>query len=192
MNRKYLTILLTIFYFAPNYAQIGINTDNPDPSAVLDIVSTSKGILIPRMTTAQKLAIASPHEGLMVYDSGQNCISIYTFIKATSSLGWTCLTCFTESFFYMPSVNINTSTLGNGRSLNLYDQYKNQFSAVLNQSPAATPLATYSPGDLYYYVTYYDPAKIKINSISAAGVMNYDVVGHANYDTYMNVIFVVK
>ncbi len=40
-----------------------------DPSAVLTITSTDKGLLIPRMTTAERLAISSPATGLMVYDT---------------------------------------------------------------------------------------------------------------------------
>lgn len=41
----------------------------PDGSAMLDITSTSKGMLIPRMTTAQRTAIVSPATGLLVYDT---------------------------------------------------------------------------------------------------------------------------
>ena len=44
----------------------------PDPSAMFDIQSTSKGVLIPRMTTAQRTAIASPANGLLVYDIETN------------------------------------------------------------------------------------------------------------------------
>ena len=50
-------------------AQVGIGTTNPDASSMLDIKSTTKGMLIPRMTTAQKNAISSPANGLMVYDT---------------------------------------------------------------------------------------------------------------------------
>lgn len=192
MNKRHFIVLVLISFFVDSFAQIGINTDTPHSSAALDIVSTSKGILIPRMTSAQKLAIVSPNEGLMVYDSDQNCVSVYTFIKSISSMEWTCLTSFSESFFYMPSINIDTSTLGIGRTLDLYTQYKNQFSSVMNQSPSSVPLDVYTPNDLYYYVTYYDATKIKINSISATGVLNYDIIGYANYDTYMNIVFVVK
>lgn len=46
---------------------IGANT-YPDPTAALDVNSTTRGFLPPRMTTTQKLAIASPTEGLQVYD----------------------------------------------------------------------------------------------------------------------------
>lgn len=45
---------------------IGIGTDTPDASAVLDISSTSRGLLPPRMTKVQRDAITSPAEGLMI------------------------------------------------------------------------------------------------------------------------------
>jgi len=56
-----------------SYAQTGvaINTtgDNPDTSAMLDVSSTTKGLLIPRMTQAQRTAIASPATGLLVFQT---------------------------------------------------------------------------------------------------------------------------
>jgi hypothetical protein len=52
--------------------RIGINSTTPNASAVLDVVSTDKGFLPPRMTTTQRNAIASPAAGLMVYDTTLN------------------------------------------------------------------------------------------------------------------------
>ncbi|MDI5886746.1 hypothetical protein [Flavobacterium yafengii] len=51
------------------FAQVGIGTITPHASSVLDVSSTTQGMLTPRMTTAQRLAIASPADGLMVYDT---------------------------------------------------------------------------------------------------------------------------
>lgn len=51
------------------YAQVGIGTTNPDNSSILDIESTDRGILIPRLTTAQINAIVNPANGLMVYNT---------------------------------------------------------------------------------------------------------------------------
>ncbi|HET6400477.1 MAG TPA: hypothetical protein VFH95_03675 [Candidatus Kapabacteria bacterium] len=48
---------------------VGIGTTAPDASALLDLTSTSRGLLIPRMTEAQKLAISSPATGLLVYET---------------------------------------------------------------------------------------------------------------------------
>jgi len=51
-------------------AQVLIDTVNsvPAPSAMLDVKSTIKGVLVPRMTTNQMNAISSPTEGLLVYN----------------------------------------------------------------------------------------------------------------------------
>lgn len=48
---------------------VGIGTTGPDASSILHLVSTNKGFLPPRMTSVQRLAIPSPAEGLIVYDT---------------------------------------------------------------------------------------------------------------------------
>ncbi len=48
-------------------AQVGIGTTSPNTSAALDVESTTKGFLPPRMTGAQRNAIATPAQGLMIY-----------------------------------------------------------------------------------------------------------------------------
>jgi hypothetical protein len=48
-------------------AQVGVGTTAPDASAALEIESTTKGFLPPRMTLVQINAIATPAEGLMIY-----------------------------------------------------------------------------------------------------------------------------
>jgi len=54
-------------------AQVSINTDGTDPdgSAMLDVKSSDKGMLIPRMTQAQMEAITSPATGLMIYQTDE-------------------------------------------------------------------------------------------------------------------------
>lgn len=46
---------------------VGIGT-TPNANAILDVSSTTKAVMLPRMTTAQKNAIPSPTEGMIVYD----------------------------------------------------------------------------------------------------------------------------
>jgi hypothetical protein len=48
---------------------VGIGTSTPNASAKVEISSTTQGFLPPRMTTAQRLAIASPANGLIVFDT---------------------------------------------------------------------------------------------------------------------------
>jgi hypothetical protein len=66
-----LLMLLTICSGYPGLSQVSISTDGsaPDASAMLEINSTSKGLLIPRMTEAQRTSIASPAAGLMVFQN---------------------------------------------------------------------------------------------------------------------------
>lgn len=50
-----------------NAGNVGIGTASPDPSAILDLKSDSKGLLTPRLTAAQRMALASPATGLLIY-----------------------------------------------------------------------------------------------------------------------------
>ena len=77
--------------FAQN---IAINTTGTvaDASAMLDVTSTTKGVLIPRMTTVQRTAIVSPATGLLVYD---NTLSAFYYFDGSvwkplinNSTGW--------------------------------------------------------------------------------------------------------
>ena len=52
-----------------NIGSVSIGTSNPDPSALLDLKSDSKGLLIPRLSAAQRIALASPATGLLVYQT---------------------------------------------------------------------------------------------------------------------------
>jgi Chaperone of endosialidase len=71
--KKIFLLLKTIFVFSIAYTQQGvaINTDGStaDNSAMLEIKSTNKGILIPRMTSTQRTAIVTPATGLLIYQT---------------------------------------------------------------------------------------------------------------------------
>ena len=65
--KHFFTFLAAVLLTATTFAQVGINTETPDASAALDISSTTKGLLIPRMTNAQRQAISNPAAGLQVF-----------------------------------------------------------------------------------------------------------------------------
>lgn len=58
---------------------VGIGTTTPNSSAILDLSSTSKGLLVPRMTASQRLAI-TPVNGLLVFDTDSVSLFVYTQI----------------------------------------------------------------------------------------------------------------
>ena len=60
-----------------NSGKVGIGTASPSSSAILDVSSTTKGVLLPRMTTTQINAISSPAEGLTVFNTLLNTLCFY-------------------------------------------------------------------------------------------------------------------
>jgi len=64
-------IILICATFSISYSQVAVNSDgsSPDASAVLDVKSNQKGLLIPRMIESDRTNIASPAQGLMVYQT---------------------------------------------------------------------------------------------------------------------------
>jgi hypothetical protein len=86
MKKFYLlTSLVFVLSQMPAHAQVAINTDGsqPDGSAMLDIKSGAKGLLIPRMTTVQRSGIGTPADGLMVYDTDTKGLWVYQ-----GGIGW--------------------------------------------------------------------------------------------------------
>ncbi len=74
--------LLFLFAVFSIQAQIGIGTTNPNNSSELDIRSTTKGLLIPRMTLAQRNAIVTPATSLLIYQT--NGTSGYYYYNGTT------------------------------------------------------------------------------------------------------------
>ncbi|GEC79679.1 hypothetical protein [Flavobacterium aquatile] len=79
---SFWTTLLLLCVFN-SQAQVGIGTVTPDTSSMMDVSSTTKGFLTPRMTTTERNAIASPADGLIVYDVTLK--SFYHYNTATST-----------------------------------------------------------------------------------------------------------
>ena len=63
------TVFLSILFVVDASAQVGINILQPDSSAILQLESTDRGFLPPRLTRAQRDNIFSPKPGLMVYNT---------------------------------------------------------------------------------------------------------------------------
>lgn len=83
--QSHKTVFLLFFFLITltGNAQIGIGTTVPDATSVLDITSTTKGILAPRMTTVQRNAIVTPAQGLLVYDT-----DLKAFYYFSTPSGW--------------------------------------------------------------------------------------------------------
>jgi hypothetical protein len=85
-----IVIILTYFiYFIPNLSfsqNVGIGTTTPNAKAVLDIKATDKGVLFPRLTSAQRNAITNPPDGLHIYNKDERCLNYYDSVYQV----WNC------------------------------------------------------------------------------------------------------
>lgn len=131
MKKIYLSLLFVLqvaltSLFAQN---VGINPTGalPDPSAMLDIASTSGGLLIPRMTTAQRNAIVSPAVGLYIYNLTTKTFDVYN--GATwSSLG-------TNNSNVVNVQSLADLPAPDGNAINLDDKKTYNFVGLVNISP---------------------------------------------------------
>ena len=77
MNRILCLCLLFAVMFSNAQNNVGIGTNAPNSSSILDLSATDKGFLVPRVTQTQRQSIASPATGLLVFDITVNCFYYY-------------------------------------------------------------------------------------------------------------------
>lgn len=97
--------------------------------------------------------------------------------------------------FYPPGIIIDaSSTTSSPATLDLYQEYVNQFSApVVSSTGAPASIPTYERSDLYFYISFFDNTILDNVSIDANGVMTYDIISvPADNYTIINVVFVIK
>ncbi|MCU0374435.1 MAG: tail fiber domain-containing protein [Chitinophagaceae bacterium] len=100
-----------LWIFQPLFAQqVGIGTPTPAASAVLDVSSTTRGLLPPRMTAAQRNAIASPANGLIVFDTDSAALMV------RSAGGWLRLTTTVTPGGYWSANGTNIFNLNTGNT----------------------------------------------------------------------------
>lgn len=80
MKKSFIILVLLFFLSFSLFSQVGINTDgsDPDESAMLDVKSNNKGLLIPRITEEQRNAISDPELGLTIFQI-DNSLGFYYF-----------------------------------------------------------------------------------------------------------------
>jgi len=88
MKKLYFFIATLLLFSNAMFAQVAINSDAslPDNSAMLDVKSTTKGMLVPRMTAAQRDAISNPAKGLLIFCTDNN--AYYSNTGTPSSPLW--------------------------------------------------------------------------------------------------------
>ncbi|PXV63792.1 hypothetical protein CLV62_11241 [Dysgonomonas alginatilytica] len=213
MKKLYLTAI-SLFLMGLIHAQIGINTETPQTT--LHVVpqttgaSTAEGIIAPNLTRAQVISkdaqYAAAQKGAYVYvttldgtlttKTAKITIQGYYYFDGTI---WQPMD-YTPESLYLPSFNLPVTAVATGVTYDLYNSvYKYQFTKLGNPTFVSSNASLtqipvlYAANQLDYVVTYYDNTIIKVNSVSATGILNYNVLNpNPGNNSFINIVLVVK
>ena len=81
MKKSSVFFVLMVLWHLNLIAQVSISNEGalPNSSAMLDVQSTAKGFLPPRLTTVQRSAILNPATGLVIFNTDLNCLEFFDF-----------------------------------------------------------------------------------------------------------------
>ncbi len=87
-------VFFTVFFLGLSFpvlsqVKIGGSSPTPNATAVLELESTSKGLLPPRLTLAERDAISAPATGLIIFNTSTNCLQVQ--MGSSSSPNWKCM-----------------------------------------------------------------------------------------------------
>jgi hypothetical protein len=169
MKKIYL-LLLAILQLTTSWSQVGIGTASPNSNALLDLTSTAKGLLLPRLTTAQRDAIASPTEGLVIYNTTASAIEVYSksrkgeraMLSFTAGASTTGATSMWQEFTPTVSGFVTKITLTQNAA-------GAEFAMKIHSGVTSTNLSVLNGGKVIGYTSLYIPS-------SASGLVNYDYI----------------
>jgi uncharacterized protein (TIGR02145 family) len=102
MKKALASLAFLLFTIAGMGQNVGIGTSTPAPSAQLDVSSTTKGLLPPRMTTTQRDGIENPATGLVLFNISTNNLQVYNGSE------WLSLSTSTPTPVFLPTIVIGT------------------------------------------------------------------------------------
>lgn len=127
---KNIVLTFLILLAGLSYGQVGVGTNSPHTSAALDIESTTKGLLTPRMTAAQRAAIGTPANGLVVYqtDSTQG---LYCYVNGS----WSAVSSGITAGTWAPTITTSSNgSITGGTATGFYQRVGNivNFSGTIS------------------------------------------------------------
>lgn len=161
MIRRIIVWVFCLCILNNGYGQIGIGTTNPDPSAIVEVNSSDKGLLIPRLTSTQRDLINLPAEGLMIYNITTNCIEVNSGTSASPD--WNCVT-GTSSVSFSNDCDVNgfEGSYYNGAALSS----SNKFSLTVTNTGSISSTLSFVTGDL----TLSGVTGVSVSSVSPSSV----------------------
>lgn len=153
-------LLLASTSFAQN-KNVGINTNTPDPSAVLHLESDDQGLLVPRLTTLQRDAIAAPAVGLIIYHTDELQEEIWNGTCWVPTYLEDCDDCEVDITFQQATYNIDRMTTMSITA-----------PVTITQS---TPGGTVLPVDLTVVHTFTEETDVTLSQYSVTGTTTINI-----------------
>ena len=201
MKKIILTITITYIFITNILAQnnVGIGTNNPHAESKLEVQSTTGGLLIPRMNTAQRLAIAdetgsnTTANGMMIYDITLNKLMIYDSLANSANGKW-------QAMVPMDSINAwslngNSNTQASTQFIGTIDSVDLVFKNYNNQNMRLFANGSWLIGDSIQGTgakTFFDITKgaFRCGAIDISRKRNWDrdSLGGSSFATNLNSI----
>ncbi len=209
---KYIILFSLMCSSMVSLAQEGVAINNdgstPNASAMLDVKSTSRGILVPRMTSAQRAAIVSPARGLMVYDNTSNTFWFYNGTAWQEMTGGGGSSNWNLSSTHIYSNNSGNVGIGKSNPLHKLDvagniridtespallfrannlfqiseiTFENSNSSNLSKIMAAAGSLQFQTGSPAKYITMHTSGALAIGDNNATGMLVVDAMNYS-YD----------
>lgn len=177
--RRLLFILFAILMFGLNQiiaqTKIGDNSSKINPSAILELESTKKGFLMPRMNSTQMNSIAIPPVGLQVFNTDSSCVCLFT------NKGWQSL-CNNNAVnaWSLEGNNISSPNqyLGTKNKSNLRIKTNNQERMIVD-SIGNVGISTSSPTSTFDLNGSFSTAFKEINNNYIATIKDHIIAGDA-------------
>ncbi len=131
---------------------MGVGTYAPNSSAIMDVSSTDKGILLPRMTTIQRDAISLPSNGLQIYNTDTSCLNIYNKTNASWTNLCSAVKTFLPKFIAYRTVDLELTTNDVRYNIPFNDIRLEDLSSIGGSYNPTTGGFTLPPG--VYEITY--------------------------------------
>ncbi len=164
-----------------------------------DVTITETGnVGIGTSSPSERLHVSGGTVRLSEYGIGTQVDTSARFLLASDTLGNVVElnTAKNTRWFYPPAITIDASALVTGETIDVYQEYVNQFTNIpINQRSPGAPasLPVYNRGELHYMLVYYDSAVMNNVTIDANGVLTYDII-NVPFDNYVivNVVFYIR
>jgi hypothetical protein len=128
MKKTYCFLLFT-FFTTPVFvdAQVGIGTFNPDSTSLLELFSTSKGLLVPRMTSTERDLILAPAVGLLIYNTSTSSFNYF-------DKDWKDYSAFVKNYNSNLIGDITTTTISNEvvNGMSITPQFAGKYKVTFN------------------------------------------------------------